>query len=165
MYWIAPYLAFALFVLARVVFSTSPIRVSGNMLITVTGIEFLLLFTATYINPSEISIYPLPLFATLFVVLLITSRNTSYITNISSEVLSESVENSFAMLLISYKPIPLGYRISSGANTFIDIICHKIKNVAILRFSSDSQWKKGVLLRKLLAKKFDGIMPHIIIHL
>ncbi len=164
MYWILPLYIVLLFVALQIIYRTQPTRISGNFLIWIMGSEFLLLCTGRYIYHVDIHICTLSFLAVLFIFLLATSRNVLYVARISSDALTKVTEDSLQMLLISFTSINNGYRLTGSNGATVDIDCYTTRYVGILGLRKNTPWKKARLLRKLLAKKFDGIMPHITIH-
>lgn len=164
MYWILPLFVVMLFAALRIIFRSEPTRLSGNFLICIVGLELLTLCIGQYVYQVDIHDYTLIFFVVLFFFLFATSRNVLYVTRIKGDALTKTAEDCLQMLLISFVSIDKGYRLTGSDGITVDLDCYVVRYVAILRLRERTPWKKAQLLQKLLAKKFDGIMPHITIH-
>lgn len=164
MYWTLPIFIVLLFAVLRIIFRSQPTRISGNFLIWTVGLELLILFTGHYVYLADIFVCTLVFFFMLFIFLLATSRNVLYVARIDDEALTKATEDALQMLLISFISVKKGYRLTGSDGATVDIDCYTTRYVGILGLRKNTSWKKARLLRKLLTKKFDGIMPHITIH-
>lgn len=164
MYWILPLFVVMLFAALRIIFRTEPTRISGNFLISIVGLQLLVLCTGRYIYLADIYDCTLIFFVVLFIFLLAMSRNILYVARIKGDSLTKVTEDCLQMLLISFNSINKGYRLTGSNGVTVDMDCYTTRYVGILGLRKKTSWKKAWLLRKLLAKKFYGIMPHITIH-